>query len=458
MSVYTQGDAAQAAALLHSYAQLRNALFQASNFHADPGADLKIVVFHSKEEFDEYRLNSGSCAFYQQTGRGEYIVLQDLEAGHREVSFHEFTHFVAAHSGLTLPLWLNEGMADFYSTFRISGETVVFGAAVTGRLKILRSSPWLPLTNLFDVSTTSSDYSNPQRMALYYSESWVLAHMLIAGPGYAEKFPAFLRALGQGRTAAESFLLIYNKTGAQVEQDLHGYVDRQHLPVIEAHIKPAPSIAEQSAVTPISNAEMDITLANLTVRNPDKGASMESRLASAAAQLPDNPAAEEALGYLALKQGKSDEARAHFRLAVDRHSSDANVLFYLAHLDHEAGVSASQVIPLLERSLAIKPDLNDARLELALVATADGNFALALEALGKLTTVRPENAYTAAYTKAYCYAYSDKLTEAKAAAGQAKALAGNDKDKAEVAALFDYIAQESQTMAVSSTNAPSAPR
>lgn len=442
LSVYTQVNPAQASALLHSFAQLRNALAQASAFQVNQTANLRIIAFQTEKDFNQYRLNSGSCAFYQQTRRGEYVVLQDLDLQHREVSSHEFTHFVLAHSGLTLPLWLNEGLADFYSTFQVSGDHVTFGRSERGRLAILRSSGWLPFNALFDVSTHSSYYSDPERMALFYSESWGLAHMLLASPDYGARFPYFLRALNDGHTTAESFQLTYNKTVAQVQDDLREYVDRQHLPLIEAQLPTVYNAALPVSTQAISNAEMDIALADLTATNPNTLASVERRLATASNQLP-GAEAEESLGYIALRQGRSDEARAHFQAAVDRHTTDPNVIFYLAHLEHAAGVASGQVVPLLERALELNPDLSDAQLELALVATSDGNFDKAVAALKQIRQLRPENAYAAAYTEAYCYAHMDKAAEARAAAHRAQTLAGSDRDRAEVSELFDFIQQES---------------
>ena len=235
-------------------------------------------------------------------------------------------------------------------------------------------------------------------MALFYSESWALTHMLVASPAYAGRFPYFLRALGEGHTTAESLQSIYNKTLPQIQDDLHEYVDGRRLPLIEASLASVYSAPLPTSVATISNAEMDVTLADLAVGNPNTRAALETRLTSAANRLPANSEAEEVLGYLALRQGKSSEARAHFRLAVDRHSSDPNVIFYLAHLDHAAGVPPSQVIPLLERALALNPDLSDARLELGLVTAADGNFVRALEALQQLSAPRAENAFAAIYT------------------------------------------------------------
>jgi Flp pilus assembly protein TadD len=226
------------------------------------------------------------------------------------------------------------------------------------------------------------------------------------------------------------------------------------LPVVEARLTSVNSAPSQTIVLKPSNAEIDIALADLAVTNPNMRPNLETRLASAANQLPDDPEAEEALGYLALRQGRSSEARVHFQLAVDRHSSDPNVSFYLAHLEHETGAPSSQVIPLLERALTLKPDLSEARLELGLIAASDGSFTKALEALRHLTGLRPANAYAAAYTAAYCYAHIAKFSEACIAARQAQTLAQNDHDRAANSELINYINQEAQELMASSTNLP----
>ncbi len=434
ISVYTQEDPTQAVPLISGFSNLRSALAQTSIFHVDETVPLKVIAFHSDKEFNQYRLNSGSCAFFQQTRRGEYVVL-DMSAGHQEISSHEFTHFVIAHSGVTLPLWMNEGVADFYSTFHISGDRVTFGRAVSGRLTILRSETWLPLESLFQISTSSSYYSDPTRMALFYSESWALTHMLLVSPEYGPRFGDFVQALNKGHDSAESFKMVYNKTPAQVQEDLHGYLDQQHLPVMEMQLA-KPLVIAATFQQAVSSAEMDLTLADLTANNAQTQAELESRLSNASAE------AEESLGYMALRQGKDADARNHFQKAVDRHSSDATAYFYLAHLKHEAGAPSGEVIPLLNQALTLKPDLGDARLELALLAASDGNFEQALDALHKVGSLRPENAYTAIYTEAYCDAQLEKFDEAKAAAQRALSLTTKERDRAEVAELLSHIQQQ----------------
>ncbi len=434
LSIYAQADNAQGAAaeampILQMFSELRAVLSEASAFSAKEAVPLRIIAFHSEKQFDQYRLNAGSCAFYQQTQRSEYIVLQDLLPALRDVSAHEFTHFLLAHSGMTLPLWLNEGLADFYSTFRVSAGQVTLGGSVAGRLPVLRRTQWLPLDALFEVSTASSYYSDPQKMTLFYSESWALTHMLLTSPGYAPRFGVFLKSLKDGRGSKESAQLAYGQTPDEIQDELRRYLDRQHLPLTEvAFQRPQPVV---SAAVAISDAEMKLALNELIPNN-----SAEIAVESAAE--------EESLGYLALKQGKEQEARTHFQLAIDRHSDDPNVFFYLAHLDHEAGAPSSEVLPLLDRALALQPDLPDARLELALLAAKDGDFGRALAALEKLEAPRPESAFAAVYTKAFCYAHLEKLTEARAAAKRAEGMARNEHDDAQVRGLMDFIEQEAQ--------------
>lgn len=420
ISVYTEDDPALAVPLLRSFSQLHGVLSDTSAFSITGLSPLKVVAFQSEAEFNPYRLNAGSCAFYQQTHSSEYVVLQDLAQGHREVAMHEFTHFLLAHSGVVLPLWLNEGLADFYSTFEVSGRKVTLGSPVDGRLPILRSHTVLPLESLFQVSPGSSYYSDPELMAVFYSESWALTHMLMASPSYSARFPDFVHALKQGLGSAEALRAAFGKTPSQVQQDLRAYLEVPNLPLLELKLHKARADASTSQ-TAVSSGEIAATLGDL---------------------IPSNFSTEETLGYRALEHGQVAEARAHFRLAVDRHSTDPNVLFYLAHLDHEAGVPAKQVLPLLDRALALKPDMPDARLELALLAANDGEFARALAALQKLSAPRPENAFAATYTEAYCHAHLDHLPEARTTAERARTLARNDRDRAQVSELLEYISQQ----------------
>ena len=77
------------------------------------GQRVNIVAFNSDKEYCAYHFNPSAYAFYQLTPKGDYVVMRDLAREHFSVAIHEYTHSVVEHSGLNLPLWLNEGLADF---------------------------------------------------------------------------------------------------------------------------------------------------------------------------------------------------------------------------------------------------------------------------------------------------------------------------------------------------------
>jgi tetratricopeptide (TPR) repeat protein len=442
IELYTPDDPQAATGFLLTVKYLTAFLKQAGPFTFSDPPQLVVVAFHSETEFSKYRLNAGSCAFYQQTEKGEYVVLQDLLPEHRSVSAHEFTHFLAAHSGLKLPLWLHEGIADVYSTLSVSGDQVTAGEAVPGRMKILHHQSWLPLPNLFSVGTGSDYYSQPVKMEIFYSESWLLTHMLALSPAYAPNFRAFLRSISEGRPAAESLQLNFHKSVGDVEADLRAYSAQSHLPEVSVALRVPPLTAERFEVSTARSSDVDVALSDLVLANPNSKAEIQTRLATAASRFPEDAKAEGALGYMAMHQGRLAEAREHFHKAIDRHSTDATVYFYAAHYDREAGIPDEQVVPLLQQALEYNPANYEAHLELAMAATGSHNYALALEALSQLGTPRPEHAYAIAYSLAYCYAQTDKLDDARATIAKAKLLASNDQERAEIRSLLAFVEQQ----------------
>ena len=177
-------------------------------------------------------------------------------------------------------------------------------------------------------------------------------------------------------------------------------------------------------------------------------------LNSFSARYPDSPEAEESLGELALSHNRMYEARRHLQKAVDRHSSVAGVIFYLAHLDAAAGVPADQVIALLNRALEIDPDYYDARLELGFVAAKAKKFDLAATALTAAARLaqgdnpHPEHAYVLSYTLAYCYAQLNQAEQALEYGEKAKRAARSGQDQEQTSNLLRYIDRELQLASI----------
>jgi Protein of unknown function (DUF1570) len=109
-----------------------------------------------------------------------YILMRtDAEGEHPfEVVYHEYTHLLLAKSAEWLPLWLNEGLAEFYQNTDIREKEVVLGEPSTENLMLLRQQSLLPLPTLFKVDEKSPYYHEENKGSIFYAESWALTHYL----------------------------------------------------------------------------------------------------------------------------------------------------------------------------------------------------------------------------------------------------------------------------------------
>src|SRR5258707_514738 len=73
---------------------------------------VRVTLFGSKKEYEQYRPNEFATAYYVPVGGRDYIVLSSATDDVFPIAIHEYVHLVAQNSGLKLPPWLNEGVAE----------------------------------------------------------------------------------------------------------------------------------------------------------------------------------------------------------------------------------------------------------------------------------------------------------------------------------------------------------
>src|SRR6202000_665590 len=103
---------------------------------------VRIVAFSSRKEFEPYKLNDFAIAYYHSGLEHDYIVMSHTGAETAPIAIHEYVHLVARHSNLKLPPWLNEGMAELYSTLQPQGDKILVGALIEGRHQALLREKW----------------------------------------------------------------------------------------------------------------------------------------------------------------------------------------------------------------------------------------------------------------------------------------------------------------------------
>ncbi|HWE30468.1 MAG TPA: hypothetical protein VHB97_20820 [Polyangia bacterium] len=156
---------------------------------------------------------------------------------------HELTHRFLDHRLRWTPPWLEEGLAEYYSTLSVQGADAIVGTLPN--TKILRvdihieSSLIGALTedrvDLADVPTVqrllSADFATFHDRAhelAYYAGAWTFVHMMLNGPyGYTPHFQRFLDLLGGGATPVDAWRQCFWSVPLwRLERDFRRYVMR----------------------------------------------------------------------------------------------------------------------------------------------------------------------------------------------------------------------------------------
>jgi Protein of unknown function (DUF1570) len=156
--------------------------------------DPPITILAAKDEatlrtllpqFWENKNSMHPAGVFLDGGDDNYIVLRlDVSLNRAaavpyEPVYHEYVHYLMRHFRSQLPLWMVEGLAEFYGNTSIEGSQVWLGAPNSRNLMLLREKTLLPVNTLFDVDAWSPYYQEQSKTSIFYAESWVLTHYLI---------------------------------------------------------------------------------------------------------------------------------------------------------------------------------------------------------------------------------------------------------------------------------------
>ncbi len=125
------------------------------------------------------------AGFYGESLEGPILVINASGTWEmlRHVVMHEYTHHLLHRPGVEIPLWMNEGIAEVFSTIeRQRKGTVVVGKPQKYGLAILSQTRPIPLIDLFQVTHESPEYNSQKHsQGSFYAQSWALIHFLLFG-------------------------------------------------------------------------------------------------------------------------------------------------------------------------------------------------------------------------------------------------------------------------------------
>ena len=155
--------------------------------HVDPADPIIVIALKDKKAFQslepEAYLAKGQlelAGLFLRAPDKNYVLLRlDAQGEHPYATvYHEYTHLLMGKAGEWIPLWFNEGLAEFYQNTDIHENDVALGEPSPENLELLRENRLLPLQVLFAVDANSPYYHQENKTSIFYAESWALIHYL----------------------------------------------------------------------------------------------------------------------------------------------------------------------------------------------------------------------------------------------------------------------------------------
>ncbi|MDT4965663.1 MAG: hypothetical protein QOJ64_400 [Acidobacteriota bacterium] len=298
-----------------------------------------VVVFKSESAYKPF--NPGNVAGYFQPGPDvNYITLtterRNSEDDPYHTIFHEYVHLLVNNTLTTKPVWFNEGLAEYYSTFYLDEERKAFlGKLIPNHLLYLRQEKMLPLGTLLAVDHNSPHYNEGNKRGVFYAESWALVHYLIQGND-GKRLPqlgAFLDLLSTGTPTEEAFKKAFQMDFQALEKELKAYVQGGNYRMTRVTFERKLEIDTETQSAPITEAEAQGYLGDLLLHLGDVNGA-EKRLGQALQLDPDLAMANSSLGMVRVRQGKFAEAKPLLQRAVAANSQN-----YLVHFNYALALS-----------------------------------------------------------------------------------------------------------------------
>lgn len=212
----------------------RVAIGQVFPAHPERLRPVTLVIFGDEKTFAKYRpLYHGKDA--PNIG-GYFVATPAICAGAlvttispsetRQRIFHEATHWYQSTRDNPMPVWIEEGMAELFSTFLTDDKYFMVGNTLQADVEFLREVGIPGIEQLQRTSREKIDYNEIERAGRFYAGSWLFVHWLMYGehsPGPAS-IARYLELLGTAPSLEQAFTAAFGADYAGVDAQLKAYL------------------------------------------------------------------------------------------------------------------------------------------------------------------------------------------------------------------------------------------
>ena len=376
--------------------ELRAVLAELTDYDLQATLPTFIFVFKGERSFLPYKLiyegRPAAVSGYFIGGElANYIAINADAQDASAIVFHEYVHYVANNNMWNLPAWFSEGLAQFYESFEVVGDTVFIGLPPLRHLVVLRGAVPIPLEELFAVDRYSELYNEADRKSMFYSQSWALVHYLLLGDEERrQQLGNYLELVRNGVPGGEAFTAAFSSDYESLARELRGYLRNLRFPSIET--KAEIDLDKNFEIRKMSYAEVLYRLGDLLANQRPARPERITFFETAIGVDPEYGAPISAMAVEAENKANWKAARALHERAAKISPGDAMVLFRWGEFLSHRGGQLQAAVAALTRSTELDPSFAPAWAMLARVyADAGETSEVAVEAARKAHFMRPSD-------------------------------------------------------------------
>jgi hypothetical protein len=384
-----------------------------------PGAPTAVVGYYVAGPDDIF-----AVATREETARPSGDVTHDyLES----IVFKDYTHhFLLQYFPYAHPGWLLAGYGEYFGSTVIQKDYVDIGKPGSGKYQRLTGEEWIPLA---DVLGKTPDVGNEHQAQMFYAEAWLLTHYMMSDPERKKQLAIYVHEVEQGAEPVATMTKVTGRDLKALTRDLRDYLQKLRY----HHYKRSKAIDwAKVTIEPLPPSADALLLESLSLERslrPEDRPRVLDAVRTKAAQYTDDRLADLTLARAEIYYGEraAGEAILDHRLTDDPTDVDALVLAAVARLkDLEEGrnhpaelgakaqsyfVAAHKLDPeryqalwtyamtrrrvdpdypsdntlnVLEKALALAPQVSQIRLETARALYKRKKWAKAEEVLGPI--------------------------------------------------------------------------
>lgn len=229
--IYSNASEKRALKLAEDLEYFRHYLQLFSSLESDTATlPLTVYAFRKVQDFASEMNVKNMAGFYLDRPSGALTFLgmdrarSAFSLTGRQVLFHEYVHYyLAQFSPLLYPTWFNEGIAEFYATFKRKGRSLSFGLPANFRAPALDRYDWLPMEKLLSANRGT------RKEKVFYGQSWITVHYLMTHDERFQQINNHIKRLNLGMPYRQAFEDSFDISMTQLGIEVAAYWKKRKL-------------------------------------------------------------------------------------------------------------------------------------------------------------------------------------------------------------------------------------